>query len=258
MYYERFKNIKLKCSNKEEKIVFSFKSRNEPGKTAYFLLFTVAGLLVYLLMNELLFKNQPAMVNLNLKGFRVVLSGIQIGFFVGASILAIVTQLVAFFARKAIPVVGAIYSFCQGFIISFLVFSILVGYEYLGLLALAITIVIVMVMAVLYSTRIIKASKKFHMVMISLFAGMIGISIFYFLVYRISHPVHKTLCRFDPRQFPGLFAFDDNLAAYRDAVPYLGFRDDRACCRKQNARKIRVDGGVRTCIHSPLDLCKSP
>ena len=155
------------------------------GKTAYFLLFTVAGLLVYLLMNELLFKNQPAMVNLNLKGFRVVLSGIQIGFFVGASILAIVTQLVAFFARKAIPVVGAIYSFCQGFIISFLVFSILVGYEYLGLLALAITIVIVMVMAVLYSTRIIKASKKFHMVMISLFAGMIGISIFSFIGYLI-------------------------------------------------------------------------
>ncbi len=155
------------------------------GKTAYFLLFTVAGLLVYLVMNELLFKNQPAMLNFSYKGFRVAASGMQIGFFVGASLLAIVTQIVAFFARKAIPVVGAIYSFCQGFVISFIVFSVLIGYEYLGLLALAITIVIVMVMAVLYSTRIIKASKKFHMVMVSLFAGMIGISIFSFIGYLI-------------------------------------------------------------------------
>lgn len=155
------------------------------GKTAYFLLFTVAGLLVYLVMNEFLFKNQPAMLNFSYKGFRVAASGMQIGFFVGASLLAIVTQIVAFFARKAIPVVGAIYSFCQGFVISFIVFSVLIGYEYLGLLALAITIVIVMVMAVLYSTRIIKASKKFHMVMVSLFAGMIGISIFSFIGYLI-------------------------------------------------------------------------
>ena len=155
------------------------------GKTAYFLLFTVAGLLVYLVMNEFLFKNQPAMLNFSYKGFRVATSGMQIGFFVGTSLLAIVTQIVAFFARKAIPVVGAIYSFCQGFVISFIVFSVLIGYEYLGLLALAITIVIVMVMAVLYSTRIIKVSKKFHMVMVSLFAGMIGISIFSFIGYLI-------------------------------------------------------------------------
>ena len=29
VYYERFKNIKPKCSRKKEKIIFSFESRNE-------------------------------------------------------------------------------------------------------------------------------------------------------------------------------------------------------------------------------------
>ena len=109
----------------------------------------------------------------------------QLGFFAGAGILAIITQITAAFARKAIPVVGAIFALCEGFIISFLVFTVLKGFEYLGLLALAITIVIVMTMAILYATRIIRVSKKFHMVMLTLVAGMIGISIFSFIGYLI-------------------------------------------------------------------------
>lgn len=155
-------------------------------KTAYFLLFTVAGLLIYLVMNDVWFSHQEAMLNFNYRGFTATASGMQLGFFAGAAIIAIITQIIAFFVRKAIPVVGAIYSFSQGFIISFIVFTILPeNYRYLGLLALAITIVIVMVMMILYTTRVIKASKKFHMVMFSLFAGMIGISIFSFVGYLI-------------------------------------------------------------------------
>ena len=155
------------------------------AKTAYFLLFAVAGLLVYLLMNNVLFANQPQTIQLNFKGFSVSTSVMQLGFFAGAGILAIITQITAAFARKAIPVVGAIFALCEGFIISFLVFTVLKGFEYLGLLALAITIVIVMTMAILYAARIIRVSKKFHMVMLTLVAGMIGISIFSFIGYLI-------------------------------------------------------------------------
>ena len=155
------------------------------AKTAYFLLFTVAGLLVYLVMNSLLFAEQPALVDYTYKGFHVVASGMQLACFAGACVLAVITQIVSIFARRVIPVVGAIFAFCEGYMISFIVFTLIKGYEYLGLLALAITIVIVMVMAILYSTRIIRASKKFHMVLFTLFAGMIGISIFSFIGYLI-------------------------------------------------------------------------
>lgn len=155
------------------------------AKTAYFLLFAVAGLLVYLVLNSFLFSTQAANISFNYKGFNVSTSAMQLGFFVGAGILAIITQILAAFVRPAVPVVGAVFSFCEGFIISFLIFTVIKGYEYLGLLALGITIVIVMTMAILYAKRIIKVSKKFHMVMLSLVAGMIGISIFSFIGYLI-------------------------------------------------------------------------
>ena len=154
-------------------------------KTVYFLLFTVAGLLVYLVMNSTIFADQPALLDFSYRGFHVTASAIQLGFFAAAGILAIVTQIVSCFARGAIPVVGAIYSFCQGFIISFIVFTVIKGYEYLGLLALVITIAIVLTMAILYAARVIRASKKFHTVMFTLFAGMIGVSIFSFIGYLI-------------------------------------------------------------------------
>lgn len=155
------------------------------AKTVYFLLFAVAGLLVYLVLNATVFANQPILFDYNFKGFHVSASGMQIAFFAAAGILAIVTQIMSAFIRSAIPVVGAIFSFCEGYIISFIIFTVLHGFEYLGLLALAITIVIVMTMAILYSTRVIRVTKKFHMVIFTLFAGMIGISIFSFIGYLI-------------------------------------------------------------------------
>lgn len=154
-------------------------------KTAFFLLMTVAGIMVYLVLNASLFSSQATLLNFNYKGFQVSASGLQLGFFVGATILAIITQIIAAFAQKTIPITGAIYSFCQGFIISFLVFTVLKGFEYLGLLALVITVAIVLVMGILYSTGVIRVSKKFHMVMFTLFATMIAVSIFSFIGYLI-------------------------------------------------------------------------
>ncbi len=154
-------------------------------KTVYFLLFTVAGLLVYLAMNQMLFANQPAVINYSHRGFSVSASSMQIGFFIGVGVIAVITQIVSAFARKAVPVVGAIFAFCEGYLISFVVFTVIKGYEYLGILALAITIVDVLVMAILYATRVIKLGKKFQMILFTLFAAMIGISLFSFIGYLI-------------------------------------------------------------------------
>lgn len=154
-------------------------------KTAFFLLWTVAGMMIYLVLSNGIFASQPETISFNFKGFLVSTSPMEIGFFIGAGILAIITQLIAAFVRPSIPVTGTIYSVCQGFIISYLIFTVLKGYEYLGLLALAITIVVVLTMAILYVTRVIRATKKFRMVIATLFAAMIGISIFTFIGYLI-------------------------------------------------------------------------
>ena len=154
-------------------------------KTAFFLLVTIAGMMVYLVMNATIFSSQPAALHFIYKGFEASTSYMQIGFFAGAGILAIITQLIAAFARPTIPVTGTIYSFCQGCIISFIIFTLIKGYEYLGLLALAITIVLVLTMGILYSLHLVRPSKKFHMILLTLFATMIGISILSFIGYLI-------------------------------------------------------------------------
>ena len=155
------------------------------AKTAFFLLVTVAGMMAYLVMKATVFANQPEAIHFNYKGFEVSTSVMQLGFFVGAGILAIITQIVAAFARRTIPVTGTIYSFCQGFLISFTVFTVIKGFEYLGLLALVITIAIVLVMGILYSANVIKVTKKFRLIMLTLFGTMIAVSIFSFIGYLI-------------------------------------------------------------------------
>ncbi|MEE0956875.1 MAG: Bax inhibitor-1/YccA family protein [Ruminococcus sp.] len=155
-------------------------------KTAYFLLMTVVGMFVYLIMNSTIFASQPQTISFAYKNFVFNTSTMQIGFFAGAAIIAIITQILAAFVRSSIPVTGTIYSVCQGFIISFIIFTVLGnGYSYLGLLALLITIVVVFSMALLYTKGIIKPNKKFHMIVITLFASMIGISILSFFGYLI-------------------------------------------------------------------------
>ena len=149
------------------------------GKTIYFLLFSVVGIFLQLIFAKTLAGGQ--LVNFNIKGFEVSLYMYEIFALLGATILAIIFQLLAFFARGTTPVTGALYCVTQGYFISFLVFKVLRGFEYLGALALLITMLIVVVMAVLYSTGIIRVTKKFRMVMLTLFITVIAVSLFTFI-----------------------------------------------------------------------------
>ena len=149
------------------------------GKTIYFLLFSVVGIFLQLILAKTLAGGQ--LVNFNIKGFEVSLYMYEIFALLGATILAIIFHLLAFFARGTTPVTGALYCVTQCYFISFLVFKVLRGFEYLGALALLITMLIVVVMAVLYSTGIIRVTKKFRMVMLTLFITVIAVSLFTFI-----------------------------------------------------------------------------
>ncbi|WP_405358247.1 Bax inhibitor-1/YccA family protein [Ruminococcus sp.] len=145
------------------------------AKTVFFLLFSVAGIAAERVLSQMLSTGQS--FDLNIRGFHVTLYMGEIIALLASVILAIVFQLLAFFAKSTTPVTGALYCVTQGYMISFLIFKVLRGYEHLGLLALAITMTIVMVMAILYSTGIIRVTKKFRMVMLTLFVTVIAVSL---------------------------------------------------------------------------------
>ena len=145
------------------------------AKTAFFLLFSVIGIAVERILSPMLATGQT--IDLNIKGFHTSLYTGEVIALFASVILAIVFQLLAFFAKPTTPVTGALYCVTQGYMISFLIFKVLHGYEYLGLLALAITITIVLVMAVLYATGLIRVTKKFKTVMMTLFITVIAVSL---------------------------------------------------------------------------------
>ena len=146
-------------------------------KTAWFLLITLCGMLLYLLLSNTVFSTDAQVMNFNYKGFEASVPMTALIAVGGSAVLAIITQLLAAFIPRTIPVTGTLYSLCQGFMISFIIFSLIKGYEYLGLLALGITIVVVLTMALLYTKGIIKVNKKFITIMLTLLFSMIGISL---------------------------------------------------------------------------------
>lgn len=152
-------------------------------KTLFFLLFSVAGVILQLIMSSTLATGQS--FDIKISGFTTTLyTGEAIA--LGASVvLAIVFQLLAFFAKPTTPVTGALYCVTQGYFISFLIFKVLKGYEYLGALALAITFTIIAIMAALYTKGIIKVTKKFRMVMLTLFITMIAVTLLSVIGYFI-------------------------------------------------------------------------
>ena len=152
-------------------------------KTTFFLLFSIAGIILQLILSAQLATGQS---------FTVKISGFETTLFTGEAIalgvsvvLGIVFQLMAFFAKSTTPVTGALYCVTQGYFISFLIFKVLEGYEYLGALALAITVLIIFVMTFLYAKGIIRVTKKFRMVMITLMVTSIAISLLSVLCYFI-------------------------------------------------------------------------
>ena len=155
------------------------------AKTVYFLLFCVLGIIVQLIVAPHLAVGQT--IDLNYKGFQVALYTQEAFVFLGVAIGGIILQLIAVFARATTPVTGALYCITQGYFISFLIFKVLAVYqmEYLGALALVITILIVTIMAILYATGAIRVTKKFRMVMTTLFFTMIGTALLTLVGYLI-------------------------------------------------------------------------
>ena len=150
-------------------------------KTIFFLLFSIVGIFVQRIIEPMLYTGNS--FNVKISGFETTMYMGETIAILAAVILGIVFQLLAFFAKPTTPVTGALYCVTQGYFISFLIFKVLSAYnmEYLGALALAITLMIILVMSILYSTGVIRVTKKFKMVMLTLVFTMVGVTLLTFI-----------------------------------------------------------------------------
>ena len=151
------------------------------SKTTFFLLVTLVGMMAQLLVKAAM-ANEPVWQSFTVyEKFTVSMSKTEAIVLGVALVVGLIGQLVGVFAQKTVPVTGAVYSASQGYVISFLVFKVLNGYEYLGLEALLLTVAVVAVMSWLYTAGIIQADKKFHTVLLTLMLGSVAFSVIGFL-----------------------------------------------------------------------------
>lgn len=151
------------------------------SKTTFFLVLTLAGIVLQQIVMQAM-QNESALATITLyEKFTVTFARKEIVALAAAVIIGFIAELLGIFVTRTVPVTGSIYSVSQGYVISFLVFKVLKGYEYLGLEALLLTVVVVAVMSWLYKAGVIKDGKKYRLVMLSLVLGSIGFSLLSFL-----------------------------------------------------------------------------
>ena len=109
------------------------------SKTAFFLLITLFGVVAQLVA-KVLFASAPAWQTITVyDNFALTLTKPEAMIVGVISVVGLIAELIGIFLRKTVPVSGTIYAASQGYVISFLVFNVLAGYEYLGLEALLLT-----------------------------------------------------------------------------------------------------------------------
>lgn len=151
------------------------------AKTSYFLLVTMIGMLAQLLVRAAL-AGEPIWQTLTVyERFTLAVSKKEVVILGVVLVAGLICELLGIFVRRTIPVTGTLYSASQGYVISFIVFKVLNGYEYLGLEALLLTVAVVLVMSWLYASGIVKGGKKFRAVLLSLLLGSVGVGVLSFV-----------------------------------------------------------------------------
>ena len=151
------------------------------AKTTFFLIMTLIGIVLQLIVKNAL-AGEPVWQSFEIyKSFTLTLSRTEGILIIAVIAVGFISEMIGIFARKTIPVTGTIYSITQGYLISFLVFNVLKGYEYLGLEALLLTVAVVAVMSWLYSNGIIRNTSKYRTVLLTLIIGSITLGVFTFI-----------------------------------------------------------------------------
>jgi len=150
-------------------------------KTCYFLLLTLAGMIAQVIVMGLM-AGEPIWQTITVyEKFTLALTQKEALIVGGVLIAGFVCELLGIFIRRTIPVTGTLYAASQGYVISFLVFKVLKGYEYLGLEALLLTVAVIAVMSWLYSSGLVRGGKKFRTVLLTLLLSSILLGVLTFV-----------------------------------------------------------------------------
>lgn len=100
----------------------------------------------------------------------------QLHILIGACAVAVIFPIVGMFAKNLAFVLGSIYSFSQGIIVTFLSMQYASFYHGIIPIAVGITVFIFLLTLTLYATGIITVNQKFRSIVKTLFIGSILIS----------------------------------------------------------------------------------
>ena len=151
------------------------------AKTCIFLALTLIGMIAQMLVSAA-YANAPVWQSFAFYEKYTVTLTLNETVILGAVLLGgLAAELVGVFARKTIPVTGSLYAASQGYVISFLVFKVLKGFEYLGLEALLLTVAVIAGMSWLYTSGKVRVNGRFRTVLFSLVIGSIAFGVITFL-----------------------------------------------------------------------------
>ena len=156
------------------------------GKTIYFIIVTVIGVLLCFILHNLFLNSGSGSVyhvidekrgiyDLTFHAAEAVILGVVI-------LIDLITPFLAWLIRPAIPVAGTLYSLAQGVLIGYITVALAPEYKYLSLLAMIITIALVAVMLFVYAKRIIQVTARFRGIITSIFLGIVLSGILFFIL----------------------------------------------------------------------------
>ena len=147
-------------------------------KTCYFMIATLFGLLLQVILQNTVLAGQAALYSFSIAdGIAITVSRLEVMILAGTLFAGFLSHLVSIFVRRTIPVTGTLYCISEGYFISFLVFKALGKYRFLGIEALLLTIVVVGVMSWLYTSGKIRVGNKFHVVLMTMIISSIAFSL---------------------------------------------------------------------------------
>ncbi len=158
-------------------------------KTVFFLLTTVAGIVLYFMLHQMWVVNggfspeETWTFTENI--FNVTTTPYEMIALIVAAVCTLGLPLLAWAIRPIIPVVGILYTVSQGYLIGFLTGALEQDYKWLAVLAMVLTVALVSVMLFLYAKRIVKVNKRFKQIITTLFLTAIFGGVIMFVLQMI-------------------------------------------------------------------------
>ena len=158
-------------------------------KTVFFLLTTVAGIVLYFMLHQMWVVNggfspeETWTFTENI--FNVTTTPYEMIALIVAAVCTLGLPLLAWAIRPIIPVVGILYTVSQGYLIRFLTGALEQDYKWLAVLAMVLTVALVSVMLFLYAKRIVKVNKRFKQIITTLFLTAIFGGVIMFVLQMI-------------------------------------------------------------------------